>query len=161
MKKYVLIHARLKDKNKILLILKDRPHWQKNRLNLVGGKVEEDELEVFAAMRELKEESGLSGYIPTFSGTIFGINSIIYCYFVDVLEEEIKPRECETELVEWYDLSKALADPRLIPNLKIIIPLLQLGITDWTIVDNNFSLDAFEQKFTVTLQYTNFFVDKK
>ena len=45
--------------NEVLLVLKDKPEFQKGRLNLVGGKVEANEAPYDAAIRELKEETGL------------------------------------------------------------------------------------------------------
>lgn len=42
-----------------LLIRKNRPDWQKGRLNGVGGKVEEHETSYEAMVRECEEECGL------------------------------------------------------------------------------------------------------
>lgn len=46
----------------ILLIRKNRPDWQKGRLNGVGGKVEEQETSYEAMVRECEEECGLLLY---------------------------------------------------------------------------------------------------
>lgn len=46
----------------ILLIRKNRPDWQKGRLNGVGGKVEKQETSYEAMVRECEEECGLLLY---------------------------------------------------------------------------------------------------
>ena len=65
MSDYVIIWAqRGNSRDDVLLVLKDKPEWQKGKLNLPGGKVEEGETPEEAATRELKEESGYSPIIP-------------------------------------------------------------------------------------------------
>jgi 8-oxo-dGTP diphosphatase len=129
-------------------VLKDRPAWQKGRLNLVGGKVERGESVSEAACRELKEESGIDvrPHDPVFlggpliCGHIIGNDSIIHCVKCDILSDnKIAPREGETEKVDWYDWDEVKNDPRLIPNLKLVIPLLHMSVTEWTVVDKKSS----------------------
>ncbi len=62
MQKYVVVYAPPvigPNKNRVLLILKNKPAWQKGKVNLVGGKIEPGEEPEQAAQRELKEETGL------------------------------------------------------------------------------------------------------
>ncbi len=47
------------DKNRILLINKLRPDWQKGYYNGIGGKVEGNETFMKAMIRETKEEANL------------------------------------------------------------------------------------------------------
>lgn len=47
------------DKHNILLIRKNRPDWQKGKLNGVGGKIEKGELPTAAMIREFREETGV------------------------------------------------------------------------------------------------------
>jgi 8-oxo-dGTP diphosphatase len=133
----VIIHVRHLD-GQLLLVLKDRPLWQKGRLNLVGGKVEKGETPVQTAIRELHEETGMIGdrIIPDLCGAIKGDDFVVWCFVVDVSDKTIKPRKEETEKVDWYCLD-VFDDPRLMPNLKIIIPLLQMGLKGWVIEDQN------------------------
>ena len=49
-------------KSEVLLILKDRPDFQKGKLNGIGGSIEPNETSVQAMVREFKE--GTSVYIP-------------------------------------------------------------------------------------------------
>lgn len=46
--------------NKVALIQKERPDWQKGRLNGIGGKIEPGEKPIEAMIREFKEETGVS-----------------------------------------------------------------------------------------------------
>lgn len=57
-KKYNCILVYDKDKSKILFCKRVKPPYQ-GLLNLVGGKVEEHELGIDAAYRELYEETGI------------------------------------------------------------------------------------------------------
>lgn len=47
------------DREFVVLIHKERPNWQKGKLNGVGGKVEEGEFALDAMRREFREETGL------------------------------------------------------------------------------------------------------
>lgn len=48
------------DKTKVVLIQKNRPEWQKGKLNGVGGKKEKTDFNLFSTMiRKFKEETGV------------------------------------------------------------------------------------------------------
>lgn len=140
----VIIHVRQND-GQVLLVLKDRPLWQKGRLNLVGGKVEKGETPFQTAIRELHEETGMVSdrIIPELCGAIKGDDFVVWCFVVDVSVKTIKPRKEETEKVDWYSLD-VFQDSRLMPNLKPIIPLLQMGLKGWVIEDQNISSETHE-----------------
>lgn len=59
MKKLNVILVYDKDKNKILMCKRTKEPY-KDKYNMVGGKVEENENELEAAYRELYEETGIS-----------------------------------------------------------------------------------------------------
>lgn len=52
----MLITADLK---RVALILKNRPGWQKGRLNGIGGHIESGETPMMAMIREFREETGV------------------------------------------------------------------------------------------------------
>lgn len=56
--RYVLGFAFDKDRQRVILIRKNKPDWQAGKLNGVGGKVEGDESVIRAMVREFFEETG-------------------------------------------------------------------------------------------------------
>ncbi len=141
-KQYVLVHVEpvyQAGDPMILLVLKDRPDWQKGRLNLVGGKVEPNEDVATAALRELKEETG---YEPARHdaieqiGILQGSSEIIYCFRAsvdDYTQPYPIPRAGETEVVRWFPWSCVRKDKRLMSNLRVILPLALARVYDWEI----------------------------
>ena len=59
MKKLNVIMVYNKEENKILMCKREKEPY-KGKFNLVGGKVEQDEDELHAAYRELREETGIT-----------------------------------------------------------------------------------------------------
>lgn len=59
MKKLNVIIVYNKEKDKILMCKREKEPY-KGKFNLVGGKVEENEDDIFAAYRELEEETGIT-----------------------------------------------------------------------------------------------------
>jgi len=143
-KKFVVIYAYDPSyPDKVLLVQKDRPAWQKGCLNLLGGKVEPGESELETALRELKEESGLTvksihrkrrGGHPDVKlmGAIVSETSMVYCVSLPVDSTvTLKPRKGETEVAQWHDWEVVKSDPRLMPNLRCVIPMIKAGVTGW------------------------------
>jgi 8-oxo-dGTP diphosphatase len=138
MSNYVLIFVqRGYNSDNTLFILKDRPEWQKGKLNLPGGKIEEGETPEEAAVRELKEETGYEPAVPVRTlGKMQDGKSTIFCVKAVVTGSgDPHPRIGETEEPLWIPWYKAEVDLRLIPNLRVIIPLMCSGVTDWLIGD--------------------------
>lgn len=158
MKEYVLVLChRINFEHEFLLIEKQRPLNQKGRYNLPGGKVEIGETPQEAAIRELQEETGLVATHVVLGGKIkdvdaYGEEVVIYCYSAFSVDASapIKPREGETEKVEWVRGSIALSNPKLMTNLRIIIPLLYFGQIGWTVENTNEEINGC-QKFEVQI----------
>lgn len=121
----------------VLLVLKNKPGWQKGRYNLVGGKIEKGETPIEAAIRELKEESGLEPVVDNIiqMGKIVGTWGVVHCIKIPVLYNKPKPGAGETEKVSWMEWGKIRNNKLLIPNLRMIIPLMNQGVIDWVISD--------------------------
>ncbi len=111
------------EKTRVWLIEKDRPAWQKGKLNGIGGHIKLGETPLQAMCREFREETGVG--IPWWQYTIklFSDDWCVYVFrsFVpDKLFLSIKQTTDElphvvpvTELVHYG----------LIPNLRWMIPL--------------------------------------
>lgn len=172
MTEYVLVYPRLVGEthektfsiinqlsHQTLLVLKNKPAWQRGRLNLLGGKVEPGETPQEAAVRELFEESGLAGDNPDVLGKIYGVDCVIWCISVRVYNSELSPRSEETELVQWYSWNEVKDDPRLIPNLRVIIPLMRMNVFGWMIDDKDSSIGKGSHRIAVELDIKTPFIN--
>ena len=83
MKKYTIGALFTPDLEQILLIQKNRPDWQKGRLNLPGGHIEDYEMPSTCVSREFEEETGL--IIPAFRWTSIGRIQNDGNYYVEFL----------------------------------------------------------------------------
>ena len=134
---------------------KNKPERQKGRLNLPGGKVEDGEEPAHAALRELREEAGpvqTSNYLPQM-GVIQGSWGKVHC-FRTLSDPEIfvKPQENETEKVFWIPWNEIKDDPRLIPNLRVVIPMMLMDCKDWNIYDSGPSWGSDVQAFDIEVK---------
>jgi 8-oxo-dGTP diphosphatase len=143
MSNYVLVNAIPHVSGYNLLVLKNKPAWMLGKFNLIGGKIEENELPQIAALRELKEESGLDGFDLNLMGKMTSDDSdIIYCYNAVVdASIKLKPRTEETEKIGWFNWEEIINDVRLIPNLRLIIPLMNHGVLGWELKVNHHEMD--------------------
>lgn len=136
----------------ILCVFKDRPENQKGKINLVGGKIEAGETPIEAAIRELKEEAGIEPTMqPIEMGKICGTWGTVHCIKVPVLFSSPVPREGETELVCWLPWKDLKEKSNLMPNLKIIIPLMAENVKGWIIEDEGPLWDSLAHTVNVTI----------
>lgn len=146
--------------SEILLILKDRPLSQIGKLNLIGGGIEDGESPEFAAEREAKEETGLSIRGVEVNGILRDRSFVIHCCTckVDDPYRPLTPRKGETEKPMWKRLDHAIYDDRLMPNLRVIIPLLTMefnGVFGWEITSDSAQQNGlfYDLKITLPLSY--------
>jgi 8-oxo-dGTP pyrophosphatase MutT (NUDIX family) len=126
-------------------------------INLPGGKLEKGEDPVFAGLRELKKETGLeevqeydpSVYYPSeYMGKILGNLAIIHCVKVPIVYDA----SCS---VEWHLYPSVLGNPRLMPNLRIVIPLMRNNVKNWFMEDDGrhtVELHLDGERFTVSVK---------
>lgn len=145
-------------KTKVLLVEKQKPAWQKGRWNLVGGHVEEGELPLAAAIREMKEEAGnitCHGATPEKCGVIVGEWGKVHCYRIWCdPKKAITPREGEIENVFWADWEAVRHNEKLLPNLRVIIPMMLMGSKEWTITDEGPSFGKETHSFSIEVKST-------
>lgn len=110
------------DKRFNLLIKKNKPgHWQHEKINLIGGHIEEYESDAEAMAREFKEETGEQTYPSSWKHciTLRGPTWVVYFFFMT--GPTFIPIPCDEGEVAWHgDIP-----PSVIPNLHWIIPLLK------------------------------------
>ena len=120
----------------VALVEKQKPDWQKNKWNAIGGKIEDGESALQAMQREFKEEAGLD--ISNWS--IFCVltgndadyvnngNDYEVHFFSHFSDDVYKVKTMETEQI-LYHSTKAIMFMDTIPNLKWLIPLaLERGL---------------------------------
>lgn len=125
MKKYVLAFAFNEAANKIVLIEKQNPEWQRGKLNGVGGKIEKSETAEEAIVREFFEETGVCvNNFESFGGMVFendvmGGQAIVYLF--RIFDDKIF--ECKTVETEKICIVDTVSLPLLntIPNLQYLI----------------------------------------
>lgn len=122
-KQYVLICCQ-DELGQIVFINKDRPEDQKGKINLPGGKVEDGENAMEAAIRELKEETGIDNGWFEWQGRYEFDSGIMTCVHVKIKHQDLKPRDGETEVPFWSKLDEVKDLPNLMPNLPKLIPLI-------------------------------------
>lgn len=112
MKKYVVIFLFTKDCKKVLMVKRKKPPYQ-NCWNGIGGKIEGNETEIQATIRECYEETGIKLENPKLFITYIypetnkmnkGTNlSVLYDFI-----EEVPINGNEEGVYEWKDISFAL-----------------------------------------------------
>ncbi len=108
---------------KVLLIHKNRPDWQKGKMNGVGGKIEPGEQPIQAIVREVWEESGLkiSGKEWDLFAEEQGIDWKVY-FFTAIYQGKLSDMQDKTdEHLEWVSIT--LLPNKVISNLHWLIPL--------------------------------------
>lgn len=108
--------------DKVILIKKNRPDWQKGLLNGVGGKIEPDEFPCDAMSREFLEETGVD-IDPAFWKHVFSLSGVDYNLWIFTIKSK-KFWKCMTKTDEHVYLKpvEAIVDKECISNLKWIIP---------------------------------------
>lgn len=129
-KHYVLGFAFNKAKTKVILIKKNRPLWQKDKLNGIGGKIEPKEKRFQAMIREFLEETGVKTTIAQwhlfaemkYADDPLGGPAVIHCFrcFDDCVDNCVTK---EDEDVIHYYFSPENKIFELARTLPILIPM--------------------------------------
>lgn len=122
MKKYTIGALFTPDFEKVLLIKKEKPAWQKGKYNFPGGSVEDGESSHECVAREFKEETGLD--LPPDNWTYIGKIDNPQNYYVDMLTSICySPENVQTltdEKCEWIEVDKL--PENIISNLAWLVP---------------------------------------
>jgi 8-oxo-dGTP diphosphatase len=123
LKRYVLGFAFDPYLHNVTLIRKTRPEWQKDRMNGVGGHIEEGELSCEAMRREFGEETGTQEDIHWVQyAVLHGVDweVDIYRAILDTLPHVAFTTE---EGVIWQVPVTDLKNWPVLPNLLYLIPM--------------------------------------
>jgi len=122
--RYVLGFLFNNGEDKVVLIRKNRPEWQKGRLNGVGGKIEGCETPRQAMIREFREETGAEWEDWNHFATLQGETFLVEIFRAFDTETLGKVQSMTDEWVETHDIED-ITSGRLwtISNLAFLIPL--------------------------------------
>lgn len=119
MTKYVLGFMFDKQLERVVLIKKNRPEWQKGLFNGLGGKVEENETPFDAMVREFNEEAGIENNNWKLYAKMVGIHFNIDCFYTTDELHNIRTKTDEELRIFYVD---HIVSPQ-VENLKWLIPL--------------------------------------
>ncbi len=108
----------------VALIRKNRPAWQENKLNGIGGHIEDGETPAQAMAREFLEETGVDIAYKDWEqfAAMRGLDWEIYCYRAfSTLVYEVDTKT--DEKVEIFTVCEVLQNPTMIKNLTWLLPL--------------------------------------
>lgn len=106
--------------DKVVLVRKRQPEWQRGRLNGVGGKVEPGETHPQAMRREFLEEAGLD--IPNWDHFASQIGNWGTVAFFRAVGDVTQVRTMEAEEIGVFWVEK-LGCENVIANLTWLVPL--------------------------------------
>jgi 8-oxo-dGTP diphosphatase len=109
--------------DKVLLIHKLHPAWQKGKVNGIGGKIESGEDSRDCIVREIQEETGLITHKNNwqFAGKNIAPDWEVDFYAYQYEHDESDAHTVIDEKIEWFSLTNL--PENLIPNLRWLIPL--------------------------------------
>jgi 8-oxo-dGTP diphosphatase len=121
MNQYVLGFAVDNKSRQVLLVNKERPDWQKGRINGVGGKINDDETALEAMEREFHEKVGLHASQEKWRlfCQLTGFDYSVYCYVTEI--PFIVPVEMTDERPEWFGYCSLPSNVN--DNLWWLVPL--------------------------------------
>lgn len=131
MKKMVVGFLFSPDKKEVVLILKNRPDWQKGLYNGIGGHIESDETAYEAMIREFDEEAGahIQGWKHFATGHKDTHDAIVY--FFKAFDHTYIHVETRTdESISIITISEI----KCFPTVYNIEWLLQLALDNQTIM---------------------------
>jgi 8-oxo-dGTP diphosphatase len=114
----------LLDGPRVALVVKNRPNWQKNKMNGIGGHVEEGENPADAMIREFQEETGYYTYHGEWDNfvTLEGPDYRVYFYFAEIVGSHLRLKTITDEEIVCVDIDSVTVE-NSIPNLTWLIPM--------------------------------------
>ena len=90
------------DLSKVVLMLKDRPDWQKGKWNFPGGHIEDNEIPEECVTREFKEECNIDSNPKEWQYIGRLTDKLNYdCYIYTIINISSDLKTMETEIVDW------------------------------------------------------------
>ncbi len=109
------------DFEKVVLIKKNKPEWQKGCWNAIGGKIEDGESPLIAMRREFIEEAGIE--INDWKEFVIVQGDEWQVNFFMATSENFEQVESMTDEKVQVHYLRHLESLNIIPNLKWLIPM--------------------------------------
>lgn len=109
------------DGQRVALVRKSKPDWQRGRLNGIGGKIEASESPLAAMVREFEEETGCRTNPEQWRHTVLLRGADFTVYFFAATGPSFVAVGLPDEPIEWHHWMQL--PPTAIPNLRWLIPL--------------------------------------
>lgn len=122
--RYVLGFLFNEDLTKVLLIRKQRPEWQRNLHNGVGGKVKEGETLLGAMIRECREETGIEVSDWYRHGSLWTPNGL--CAIFAATTDINRAKTMTDEAVVIQSINDMIL---VIPGLHLLIPEIAKAVS--------------------------------
>lgn len=126
MKRYVVGFCFDARREYVLLILKERPDWQRKKLNGVGGKIEGEETPLAAMIREFEEEAGLCVSDWREFTVVEGSDPVsefrMHCFAHFGTETLLQAKTTTDEKLRVVSIESLHAVP-CVPNIRWLIPM--------------------------------------
>ena len=102
---------------------KNRPDWQKGKLNGIGGHIDEGESNIECIVREAEEETGLTTSPSDWkhAATLGGPDWNMDVFSLVCRGNEADVKTCTDEKVSWYDIE--CLPSNVITNVRWLVPL--------------------------------------
>lgn len=121
------------NREQVVLILKNRPSWQKGLLNGVGGHCIENEIARDAMIREFKEETGvLIGNWTCFAVGINTEDTVEVLFYKAFNKEYENVKSVTDEELYIIDVNDFIRNAENFPSIFNIRWLIQLALDDKT-----------------------------
>lgn len=123
MKRYVVGFVFTPDFKQVLFVLKNRPDWQVGKLNGIGGKIESDESDVRAMVRECQEECALKTKEADWQlvCTMTGPEWEVVFFGAIWTDDRSQAKTMTDEAIDWYATNPL--PNNIIVNLRWLVPL--------------------------------------
>lgn len=111
----------------VAMVLKNKPDWQKGKLNAIGGKVESEENPGIAMVREFLEEAGVGTTHSQWKRlvTLFNEEHMIFFYYTFLSEDQWKHvRTVEEEEILKLHVSE-IASHKRIDNIDMLLDMIR------------------------------------
>jgi 8-oxo-dGTP diphosphatase len=121
--RYVLGFAFSPDFNQVLLICKNKPHWQAGKHNGLGGRIEDGESSEHAMYREFYEEAGVEIFdwvkFCNLIGEKHGQKYSVDAYHVSLPLEHCRSQTSEPIMI----FPVSILPPNILPNVRWLIEM--------------------------------------